>query len=54
MIDKIRLFFFFLPENVNSTLTFVTLSGELKARKAEDGIILDLPLYQAHPQVSSF
>ncbi|XP_016053882.1 PREDICTED: phenazine biosynthesis-like domain-containing protein isoform X1 [Miniopterus natalensis] len=37
-------------KNVNSTLTFVTLSGELKARKAEDGIILDLPLYPAHPQ----
>ncbi|XP_006889114.1 PREDICTED: phenazine biosynthesis-like domain-containing protein-like [Elephantulus edwardii] len=39
-------------KNVNSTLTFVTLSGELKARRAEDGIILDLPLYQAHPQDS--
>uniref|UniRef100_A0A8D0W525 Phenazine biosynthesis-like domain-containing protein n=1 Tax=Sus scrofa TaxID=9823 RepID=A0A8D0W525_PIG len=37
-------------ENVNSTLTFVTLSGELKARRAEDGIILDLPLYPAQPQ----
>ncbi|XP_036192799.1 phenazine biosynthesis-like domain-containing protein isoform X3 [Myotis myotis] len=37
-------------KNMNSTLTFVTLSGELKARKAEDGIILDLPLYPAHPQ----
>ncbi|KAM9617729.1 phenazine biosynthesis-like domain-containing protein isoform 1-T2 [Trichechus inunguis] len=36
-------------KNVNSTLTFVTLSGELKARKAEDGIVLDLPLYPAHP-----
>ncbi|XP_015417608.1 PREDICTED: phenazine biosynthesis-like domain-containing protein isoform X3 [Myotis davidii] len=40
----------FSQKNVNSTLTFVTLSGELKARKAEDGIILDLPLYPAHPQ----
>ncbi|XP_049711141.1 phenazine biosynthesis-like domain-containing protein isoform X3 [Elephas maximus indicus] len=37
-------------KNVNSTLTFVTLSGELKARRAEDGIVLDLPLYPAHPQ----
>lgn len=37
-------------KNVNSTLIFVTLSGELKARRAEDGIILDLPLYPAHPQ----
>ncbi|XP_020725548.2 phenazine biosynthesis-like domain-containing protein isoform X1 [Odocoileus virginianus] len=37
-------------KNVNSTLTFVTLSGELKARKEEDGIVLDLPLYPAHPQ----
>lgn len=37
-------------KNVNSTLTFVTLSGELKARRAEDGIILDLPLYPAQPQ----
>lgn len=37
-------------KNVNSTLTFVTLSGELKARKEEDGIVLDFPLYPAHPQ----
>ncbi|XP_036294218.1 phenazine biosynthesis-like domain-containing protein isoform X1 [Pipistrellus kuhlii] len=37
-------------KNVNSTLTFVTLSGELKARKVEDGIVLDLPLYPAHYQ----
>ncbi|XP_076981232.1 phenazine biosynthesis-like domain-containing protein [Tamandua tetradactyla] len=37
-------------KNMNSTLTFVTLSGELKARRAADGIILDLPLYPAHPQ----
>ncbi|XP_069427954.1 phenazine biosynthesis-like domain-containing protein isoform X1 [Ovis canadensis] len=37
-------------KNVNSTLTFVTMSGELKARKEEDGIVLDLPLYPAHPQ----
>uniref|UniRef100_A0A8D1HWW8 Phenazine biosynthesis like protein domain containing n=1 Tax=Sus scrofa TaxID=9823 RepID=A0A8D1HWW8_PIG len=40
----------FTQKNVNSTLTFVTLSGELKARRAEDGIILDLPLYPAQPQ----
>ncbi|KAJ7324269.1 hypothetical protein JRQ81_017289 [Phrynocephalus forsythii] len=37
-------------ENVNSTLTFVTLSGELKARQAGDHITLDLPLYFSHPQ----
>ncbi|XP_016872003.1 phenazine biosynthesis-like domain-containing protein isoform X3 [Homo sapiens] len=37
-------------KNMNSTLTFVTLSGELRARRAEDGIVLDLPLYPAHPQ----
>ncbi|XP_012656760.1 phenazine biosynthesis-like domain-containing protein [Otolemur garnettii] len=37
-------------KNVNSTLTFVTLSGELKARRAEDGIILDFPLYPTYPQ----
>nr|XP_012306837.1 phenazine biosynthesis-like domain-containing protein isoform X2 [Aotus nancymaae] len=40
----------FIQKNMNSTLSFVTLSGELKARRAEDGIILDLPLYPAHPQ----
>ncbi|XP_055454881.1 phenazine biosynthesis-like domain-containing protein 2 [Psammomys obesus] len=37
-------------KNTNSTLTFVTLSGELKARKAEDGIVLDFPLYPTFPQ----
>ncbi|XP_053442393.1 phenazine biosynthesis-like domain-containing protein isoform X2 [Nycticebus coucang] len=37
-------------KNMNSTLTFVTLSGELKARRAEDGIILDFPLYPTYPQ----
>ncbi|XP_036858968.1 phenazine biosynthesis-like domain-containing protein isoform X5 [Manis javanica] len=42
----------FTQKNMNSTLTFVTLSGELKARRAEDGIILDLPLYPAHPQTA--
>ncbi|XP_054546017.1 phenazine biosynthesis-like domain-containing protein isoform X2 [Talpa occidentalis] len=41
---------FYKIKNVNSTLTFVTLSGELKARKAENGIILDLPLYPTQPQ----
>ncbi|KAM8957100.1 phenazine biosynthesis-like domain-containing protein isoform 1-T1 [Lycaon pictus] len=41
---------FYKIKNVNNTLTFVTLSGELKARRAEDGIILDLPLYPVHPQ----
>ncbi|KAM9051841.1 phenazine biosynthesis-like domain-containing protein isoform 3-T7 [Megaptera novaeangliae] len=40
----------FTQKNMNSTLTFVTLSGELKARREEDGIVLDLPLYPAHPQ----
>ncbi|XP_073734786.1 phenazine biosynthesis-like domain-containing protein isoform X2 [Callorhinus ursinus] len=40
----------FTQKNVNNTLTFVTLSGELKARRAENSIILDLPLYPAHPQ----
>ncbi|XP_077206900.1 phenazine biosynthesis-like domain-containing protein isoform X2 [Paroedura picta] len=37
-------------KNVNSSLTFVTLSGELKARQVEGQIILDLPLYTAYPQ----
>ncbi|XP_074152686.1 phenazine biosynthesis-like domain-containing protein [Sminthopsis crassicaudata] len=37
-------------KNVNQTVTFVTLSGELKARQAEDGIIMDLPLYQTQPK----
>ncbi|KAM6182096.1 LOW QUALITY PROTEIN: phenazine biosynthesis-like domain-containing protein [Erethizon dorsatum] len=35
---------FYKIKNTNSTLTFRTLSGELQARRAEDGIILDLPL----------
>ncbi|XP_043842713.1 phenazine biosynthesis-like domain-containing protein [Dromiciops gliroides] len=37
-------------KNVNQTVTFVTLSGELKARQAKDGIIMDLPLYPTHPK----
>ncbi|XP_017706925.1 PREDICTED: phenazine biosynthesis-like domain-containing protein isoform X5 [Rhinopithecus bieti] len=37
-------------KNMNSTLTFVTLSGELRARQADDGIVLDLPLYPVYPQ----
>ncbi|XP_042552350.1 phenazine biosynthesis-like domain-containing protein isoform X3 [Dipodomys spectabilis] len=41
---------FYKMKNVNSTLTFNTLSGELKARRAEDGIILDLPLYPTYSQ----
>ncbi|XP_012579082.1 PREDICTED: phenazine biosynthesis-like domain-containing protein [Condylura cristata] len=41
---------FYKIKNVNTTLTFVTLSGELKARKAKNDIILDLPLYPVHPQ----
>ncbi|XP_048194858.1 phenazine biosynthesis-like domain-containing protein isoform X2 [Perognathus longimembris pacificus] len=41
---------FYKIKNTSSTLTFNTLSGELKARRAEDGIILDLPLYPTYPQ----
>ncbi|XP_069877090.1 phenazine biosynthesis-like domain-containing protein [Dipodomys merriami] len=41
---------FYKMKNMNSTLTFNTLSGELKARRAEDGIILDLPLYPTYSQ----
>ncbi|XP_027696495.1 phenazine biosynthesis-like domain-containing protein isoform X1 [Vombatus ursinus] len=37
-----------IGENMNPTLTFVTLSGELKARQAEDGIIMDLPHCPTH------
>ncbi|XP_051009114.1 phenazine biosynthesis-like domain-containing protein 1 isoform X1 [Acomys russatus] len=42
----------FAQKNTNSTLTFVTMSGELKARKAEDGIVLDFPLYPTFPQAA--
>ncbi|NXX87164.1 PBLD protein, partial [Urocolius indicus] len=42
---------FHAQKNKNSVLSFVTLSGELKARQVEDNIVLDLPLYVAHPQV---
>ncbi|XP_061857822.1 phenazine biosynthesis-like domain-containing protein isoform X3 [Colius striatus] len=42
---------FHIRKNTNSVLTFVTLSGELKARQVEDNIVLDLPLYVTHPQV---
>lgn len=42
--------FLLCPENTSSTLTFATMSGELKARRAEDGIVLDFPLYPAFPQ----
>ncbi|NXC24550.1 PBLD protein, partial [Campylorhamphus procurvoides] len=38
-------------KNTNSVLTFVTLSGELKARQEKDHIVLDLPLYSTYPQV---
>ncbi|KAM5236857.1 phenazine biosynthesis-like domain-containing protein isoform 1-T1 [Ctenodactylus gundi] len=41
---------FYKIKNTNSTLTFVTLSGELKAKRAGDSIILDFPLYAALPQ----
>uniref|UniRef100_A0A2R8N7T8 Phenazine biosynthesis-like domain-containing protein n=1 Tax=Callithrix jacchus TaxID=9483 RepID=A0A2R8N7T8_CALJA len=43
---------FYKIKNMNSMLSFVTLSGELKARREEDDIILDLPLYPAHPQTT--
>ncbi|NWR67856.1 PBLD protein, partial [Bucorvus abyssinicus] len=43
---------FHVQKNTNSVLTFVTLSGELKARQVEDHIVLDLPLYLTYPQVS--
>ncbi|NWX88309.1 PBLD protein, partial [Nothoprocta pentlandii] len=43
---------FHIQKNSNSVLTFVTLSGDLKARQVEDRIVLDLPLYIAYPQVS--
>ncbi|NXS06227.1 PBLD protein, partial [Neodrepanis coruscans] len=43
---------FHIQKNTNSVLTFVTLSGELKARQVEDHIVLDLPLYITYPQVS--
>uniref|UniRef100_A0A8C3KJ15 Phenazine biosynthesis like protein domain containing n=1 Tax=Calidris pygmaea TaxID=425635 RepID=A0A8C3KJ15_9CHAR len=42
---------FHVQKNTNSVLTFVTLSGELKARQVEDHIVLDLPLYVTYPQV---
>ncbi|XP_038600282.1 phenazine biosynthesis-like domain-containing protein [Tachyglossus aculeatus] len=39
-------------KNINPTLTFVTLSGELRARQVEDDIVLDLPLYSTYIQDS--
>ncbi|XP_027766346.1 phenazine biosynthesis-like domain-containing protein [Empidonax traillii] len=42
---------FHIQKNPNPVLTFVTLSGELKARQVKDHIVLDLPLYTAYPQV---
>ncbi|XP_054838361.1 phenazine biosynthesis-like domain-containing protein isoform X1 [Eublepharis macularius] len=41
---------FHKKKNMNSVLTFITLSGKLNARQAGDRIILDLPLYLAYPQ----
>ncbi|XP_063163643.1 phenazine biosynthesis-like domain-containing protein isoform X1 [Candoia aspera] len=41
---------FHKKKNMNPILTFITLSGELKARQAGDEIILDLPLYFTYPQ----
>ncbi|NXA05811.1 PBLD protein, partial [Sapayoa aenigma] len=43
---------FHTQKNTNSVLTFVTLSGELKARQVKDHIVLDLPLFTTYPQVS--
>ncbi|XP_074881421.1 phenazine biosynthesis-like domain-containing protein isoform X3 [Buteo buteo] len=43
---------FHIKKNTNSVLTFVTLSGELKARQVEDHIVLDLPLYLTYPQAA--
>ncbi|NXX42515.1 PBLD protein, partial [Tricholaema leucomelas] len=43
---------FHTQKNTNSVLTFMTLSGELKARQVGDHIVLDLPLYATYPQVS--
>ncbi|XP_068806981.1 phenazine biosynthesis-like domain-containing protein isoform X4 [Struthio camelus] len=43
---------FHIQKNKNAVLTFVTLSGELKARQAEDHIVLDLPLYLTYPQAA--
>ncbi|XP_044515136.1 phenazine biosynthesis-like domain-containing protein [Gracilinanus agilis] len=37
-------------KNVNKSITFVTLSGELKASRAEEGIVMDLPLYPTYPK----
>ncbi|NXA12794.1 PBLD protein, partial [Sapayoa aenigma] len=45
---------FHMQKNTNSVLTFVTLSGELKARQVKDHIVLDLPLYNTYPQVNVF
>ncbi|XP_068927597.1 phenazine biosynthesis-like domain-containing protein [Petaurus breviceps papuanus] len=41
---------FYKIKNVNPTLTFVTLSGEFKATRAEDGVIMDLPVCPSHPK----
>ncbi|XP_036625390.1 phenazine biosynthesis-like domain-containing protein [Trichosurus vulpecula] len=41
---------FYKIKNVNPTVTFVTLSGEFKARAAEDGIVMDLPCFPIHPK----
>ncbi|NXT23308.1 PBLD protein, partial [Syrrhaptes paradoxus] len=43
---------FHIQKNTNSVLTFVTLSGELKARQVEEHIVLDLPLYLTYPQAA--
>ncbi|KAG8135271.1 hypothetical protein E2320_008314 [Naja naja] len=40
----------FHKKNMNPTITFITLSGELKARQAGGEIVLDLPLYFTYPQ----
>ncbi|NXG46391.1 PBLD protein, partial [Psilopogon haemacephalus] len=43
---------FHTQKNTNSVLTFMTLSGELKARQVGDHIVLDLPLYLTYPQAA--
>ncbi|KAJ6661569.1 hypothetical protein lerEdw1_013808 [Lerista edwardsae] len=43
---------FHKKKNMNVALTFLTLSGELKARQGGDHIILDLPTYLTYPQDS--
>ncbi|ETE67485.1 Phenazine biosynthesis-like domain-containing protein, partial [Ophiophagus hannah] len=50
LTQSIYTFLILKTENMSPTLTFITLSGELKARQAGDEIVLDLPLYFTYPQ----